>query len=89
MKDSASRLSKVEITARGQVFSKEVRFGPRHQTYEEFKVTNEELANKFRHLSSRVLPWSKIDRAVDTVMNLEKVNDVSQLVQQLCTVGIS
>ena len=82
-KDPTSRLSRIEVTARGKVFKKETAYARGTQFNEEYMFSDQELADKFRNNASRVLPWPKIDKAVDAFMELEKVKDVSSLVELL------
>ncbi len=75
----SSRPTRVEIRARGQVFVGEKLFpkgvaSPDPDSY----MTNEELIEKFRHNASEVLTVEAIDDAIDTIMNLEKCEDMSR-----------
>jgi 2-methylcitrate dehydratase PrpD len=67
-----TELSKVVVTARNQTFKCEL---PGHTA----KLDQKQLIQKFRHNASRNLIQSRIDIAVDTFLNLEKTEKVSQL----------
>lgn len=82
--DILSRPSRVEIQARGQTFAAEKGFpkGMRSsdpQTY----MTNDELATKFRTFVDGILPAATIDQVVDSVLNLEQVEDFGAIMRLL------
>lgn len=75
---------KVEIRTRdGRVYSKRVDVAKGHPRN---PMTTEEFLGKFRYCagySVRALPTQNIERAIETAMNLEKVDDASRLAQLL------
>jgi hypothetical protein len=78
--NSASRPAKLELRARGQVFTGEKRYpkgspSPDPAT----RMTTEEVVAKFRHNATGVLTEAATDRVVDAVLNLESVTDVATL----------
>ncbi|MFC1963776.1 MmgE/PrpD family protein [Chloroflexota bacterium] len=80
LKEPLSRMSKAEVKARGKTFTEERRYpkgtpSPQPETF----MTNEELIAKFKHNAQRILPWHKIDAAVEAVMEIEHMDDVSRL----------
>jgi 2-methylcitrate dehydratase PrpD len=80
--DPASRPARVELRARGQDFVKERRYpkgSPSRDpsTY----MTDEEVAQKFRHNCEGVLPLASIDRIVQDVMNLEGVTNIASIMR--------
>ena len=81
-KDPLSALAKVEVTARGQTFTVE-RNHRKGTTGTEAAATDEDLIGKFRHNAVRTLTKDKINRAVDTLLNLEKADNISQLMHQI------
>ncbi len=81
--DISSRPSRVEVRARGQVFSGEKMFpkgtpSADPSTY----MTTDELVAKFRAFVDGLLPPAAIDRAVDSVLNLEEVEDFGTVMRQ-------
>jgi 2-methylcitrate dehydratase PrpD len=72
-----TQICKVEVVARNQTFKDEKPYAELH------KLTDEELLEKFRHNASRILTQNKIDKALDILQNLEKVQDISELVSQI------
>ena len=48
-----------------------------------FSLTDEELKEKFRTWSYNVLRSPKVEKAIDMIFNLEKVEDVRDLVKLL------
>jgi 2-methylcitrate dehydratase PrpD len=79
-KDPTSDLSKVEVLARGKKFTEE-RTHFKGDTAADIHLTEAELVAKFKHNASRILTQSKIDEAVNTILNLEKLTDISDLMQ--------
>jgi 2-methylcitrate dehydratase PrpD len=75
--------SKCVVTARGgQVFTVERTF-KRGTIGTDMAPTDTELIRKFRHNAERILTQDKIDRAVNMFMELEKLDNISSLVQEL------
>lgn len=74
----------VEVQARGKTFTLETEhanwlsFG-----FEKYRPTDEGLAKKFRANAEIVIDDKKAQQAIDTILNLEKVEDVSGLMQTL------
>ena len=81
-KDPLSALAKVQVVARGQTFTVE-REHRKGTTGTEAAATEEELIEKFRHNAVRVLTKDKINRAVEALVNLENIGDISQLMRQV------
>jgi hypothetical protein len=81
-KDRLAAPSKCEVTARGQTFTVE-RLHRRGTRGTEAEPTDDTLIEKFRHNAERILTQAKIDRAVDAFMELEKLPDLSHLIEQL------
>jgi 2-methylcitrate dehydratase PrpD len=81
-KDPLNALSKCEVSARGKTFVVE-REHRRGTTGTEAAATDQDLINKFKHNTERVLTQDKIDRAVDIFMNLEKLKNMSELITQI------
>ena len=78
--DPRSRIAKVEVKARGKVFTEERKFpkgspSPDPGTF----TTNEELAAKFRDNASHIIPSNKVDEAIDRLLELESVGDVRKI----------
>jgi hypothetical protein len=45
--------------------------------------SQEDAIGKFRHNLERILPGDKIDRAVQTLLELEKLDTVSNLIKEI------
>ncbi|KAB0641629.1 2-methylcitrate dehydratase [Burkholderia stagnalis] len=81
--DISSRPSRVEVRARGQVFAGEKMFpkgtpSADPSTY----MTTDELVGKFRTFVDALLPAATVDRIVDSVLNLEHVDDFGTVIRQ-------
>lgn len=76
--DRSSWYANVEIDARGTTYSEEVNYswGTNKEGYH---MTDEQLKNKFRVNASAILTDDKINKAINLIMNLEKLNDMSEL----------
>ena len=82
LKDPTITLNKVEVVAAGKTYMEE-RTKVRGTSGTEVAMTRNELVEKFRHNASRILTQEKIDGAVDTMLNVEKLEDVTKLIKQL------
>ncbi|MDP2953141.1 MAG: MmgE/PrpD family protein [Chloroflexota bacterium] len=80
-KDGRANPSRVEVDVDGQTLREERDYprGVRHREGE--IIGDDELIEKFRNNTSRHLPWDRIDRAMDALWNLEKVECVEELMQ--------
>jgi len=79
-KDPLSALAKVEVAARGQTFTVE-RNHRQGTTGTEASWTDKEVVEKFRHNAARILTKGKIEKAVEALVNLEKIDNISQLMR--------
>ncbi|MDE3074286.1 MAG: MmgE/PrpD family protein, partial [Chloroflexota bacterium] len=79
-KDPLTNLARAEVEARGKTFTVERRHR-RGTAGTEAQRTDEEIIDKFKHNALRALTREQIDRAVDTLMNLESVDGIAQLMQ--------
>ncbi len=82
--DISSRPSRVEIQARGQTFAAEKHFpkgtpSADPNTY----MTTEELVRKFRTFVEGILSDATIDDVVNSVLNLEQVEDFGTIMRML------
>lgn len=48
-----------------------------------YRLTDEDMAERFRVCASVILPSHKIERAIDQIMNLEKLDCLSALMENL------
>ena len=81
-KDPLSALAKVEVAARGKTFVAE-RNHRKGTTGTEAAATDEDIIGKFRHNAVRILTKDKINRAVETLLKLEKTDNISRLIHQI------
>ncbi|HEX3960440.1 MAG TPA: MmgE/PrpD family protein [Trebonia sp.] len=79
-RDRNARLSRVEVSARGQVFTAESRFirGTAGQDPASY-ITDAELIEKFKNNASLILPPRKVDAACARLMDLENVAEVAEV----------
>jgi 2-methylcitrate dehydratase PrpD len=82
LKDPLSALARCEITARGKVFSVE-RNHRRGTLGTEAAPTEQDLIEKFRHNAERILTQDKIDRAVNIFLELDKIENISQIIKEI------
>jgi 2-methylcitrate dehydratase PrpD len=80
----AARPSRIEVEARGTVFVAERAFvkgspSPDLATY----FTDDELESKFRHNAAAALPAEQADAVVETLGRLDRIDDVSVLMDLL------
>jgi 2-methylcitrate dehydratase PrpD len=82
LKDPSTGLAKIEVTAKGRTFTEERPYS-RGTPGTEYAMSDKELEAKFRHNASRILTGSKIERAVNTFLELEKLNNISELISHI------
>jgi 2-methylcitrate dehydratase PrpD len=81
-----ARIAKVEVEAKGKIFVDEGVF-VRGQSYrgriypEKARQTDDWLIDKFRRNAARVLPSYKMDKAPQAILELEKMENVSDLMK--------
>ena len=74
----------VQVVARGKTFTRENEYVQWLSIYNpEYKATDADLAGKFRANAENVLSNSKINKAIDMILNLEKVVDINELIKVL------
>jgi 2-methylcitrate dehydratase PrpD len=81
-KDRRSWLAKVEIEARGKTFTEE-RMHAKGTAFTDVRATDEELVAKFRGNAIRFLTEDKIEKAVKMLYELEKMDNVGELMKQV------
>jgi 2-methylcitrate dehydratase PrpD len=80
-KDPRSWLAKVEVAAKGKIFTEE-RMYAKGTNGTDFKATDEELVEKFRGNASELLTQDKIDQVIKTLLDLERVENISEIAEQ-------
>ncbi|MFC1962368.1 MmgE/PrpD family protein [Chloroflexota bacterium] len=89
-----SRPASVEVVSRGQKFRIDRKYpkgdsltinghATQDASSEDKKVEDSQLIEKFINNVSRVLSWNKIDSIVDSIMGLDQVPNVSEIIEQL------
>ncbi|RYF47212.1 MAG: MmgE/PrpD family protein, partial [Comamonadaceae bacterium] len=83
-KNPSSRPSRVEIKARGQVFSGERNFpkGTPSSEPDSF-MTTEEIGAKFRSYTRDLVDPETAEQAIDAITNLERVEDFGSVMRSL------
>ena len=74
--------ARVVVKAKGKTYSSEALY-MRGTNFTDRRVTDDELMEKFRHNASRQLIPSRIERAIESIWNLDKVREVSELTSAL------
>ncbi len=80
--DPNTRPSKVQVTARGKTFTNQIRYR-RGDAFTNVTWTQEDAVEKFRHNAERILTKGKTGRAVDILLGLEKLDDISKLMTEI------
>ncbi|MFC1815766.1 MmgE/PrpD family protein, partial [Thermodesulfobacteriota bacterium] len=81
--DPTSKLGKVVVVAKGKTFSEERRHFRGDSGPEEFRLKDDDIAEKFRQQASKILPPEKVDRAVDSILNLESEADICKVMKSI------
>ena len=80
--DPKARPGKAEVVAKGKTFANEVLYR-RGDTFTDLAWTEEDAVAKFRHNSERILTKSKVERAVEMLRGLERVEDISRIMREV------
>ncbi|HEY95486.1 MAG TPA: MmgE/PrpD family protein [Dehalococcoidia bacterium] len=80
--DPRIRPAKVTVEARGKTFTSEIKYRI-GDTFTEVYWTQENTIEKFKHNAERILTAAKTDRAIQTMFELEELDDVSQLISEI------
>ena len=81
-KDMTVQIYTVDVVARGTTFHEET-LHPSGTVGTEGAMSDTDLENKFRHNASRILTRPKIDAAVKAILNLEKLEGISELIKEI------
>ena len=84
IKNPSARKTRIQIKARGQVFTEERHYpkgspSPLEETYS----TMDELVAKFKVNAERILPVNKIEPAVNALLSLEEIKDIRELMKKV------
>jgi 2-methylcitrate dehydratase PrpD len=78
--DQDRHLNIVEVVAKGKTFTERKTWPEaRGGAVEGLQMTDDELAEKFRHNASRILTRDKIERAIQVLLELETLENTSEL----------
>jgi 2-methylcitrate dehydratase PrpD len=81
-KDMTVQIYTVDVVARGTTFHEET-LHPSGVVGTEGAMSDTDLENKFRHNASRILTRRKIDAAVKSILNMDQLEHISELVQEI------
>ena len=81
-KDPRSWLARVEVTAKGKAYV-EKRMYAKGTSFTDLKATDQDLVEKFKDNASTLLTKNKIDKAVQCLLELEKLDDITALVNHI------
>jgi hypothetical protein len=83
LEDPLNMLSSVEVATKANTFHREKTWarGDPHPSIA--RMSDEELARKFSHNASRVLNHDKIDGVLELITGLEKLSDISGILDCL------
>ena len=82
VKDPWTSHLQIEVTAKGKTFFKNADY-QKGIDLPSYRMTDKELIEKFSENVERTLPTAKIDRAIDTIFNLDKVNNVAEMMDKI------
>ncbi|MDQ7096524.1 MmgE/PrpD family protein [Desulfosporosinus sp. PR] len=83
-KDANTRISKVEVAARGRTFVAERAFIKGTITADPATyITDDELMAKFKDNASRILPSRKVNEACSRLIDLDSADDVTKVIEML------
>lgn len=83
LEDPRSNPASVEVVAKGKTFGEERQYAKGTFGPEEVRMTDEQMQKKFKNNASQIIPVNKVDRAIESIMGLEKIEDVSEIFEHL------
>jgi 2-methylcitrate dehydratase PrpD len=85
--DPTGRLRKqpcsITIVARGKTFDDSAEYVSGDPWFDETRLSDDQVAEKFRNYCHNIIPDEKIERVVELVYTLEKLDNVAKLAQLL------
>ena len=81
--DPGSVMTTVEVITKNSRFKEEGKFSKGSSHLEFAKMTDEDLVNKFRLNTSRTLPQNKVEKAIASLMELEKEPNITLVIEQV------
>ena len=75
-----------EVVTKGKTFREE-RIRAKGNPFPDMQLTDQELTEKFRHNATRILAENNIKNALDTLLNLEELKNIAELMEQLAPRG--
>jgi 2-methylcitrate dehydratase PrpD len=75
--------AKIDVVARGKKYHAERKYRMGAAVPKEAQMSDKDLEEKFRRNMAVIMPKDKADKVVKTIWELEKVKDVSKLIQKL------
>jgi 2-methylcitrate dehydratase PrpD len=82
--NAMSRPARIELRARGQTFTGEKRYAKGSPSPDPgTSMTTEELVTKFVCNAEGVILPSQVDRAIELLLNLEAIDDFSNVMRQV------
>jgi len=79
--DPTARPNRADVIAKGRTFSQERKHPKGASINKATRITDEELVDKFQNNANRILLPSKIDKATEAILSLEKIANVSKLIE--------
>lgn len=83
LEDRITRVMSVTVWAKGTSFTETSRSIEWSWRPAEMRASDEDLVTKFNEIVTGFLPAEKLKKATDTLLTLEKANDVNQLMELL------
>ena len=80
--DPKVRPAKVTVVTKGQTITEQISYR-RGDSFTDVYWTQEDAIGKFMHNVERALSGDKIDRAVQTLLDLEKLDNISDLIDEI------
>jgi len=81
IKEPSANMSSVEVVAKGKVFKEEGKYIKLASSFASSHVTAEDLVKKFTGNASKAVSKEKVTKAIETLLNLEKLGSVSDLIK--------
>jgi hypothetical protein len=83
LEEPGSDLTKVEVVTKRGTFSSEKKYAKGHPHLESARMSDDDLLIKFKSNTSNVLPYDKVIDATKTILNLEDIKSVNEMMNFL------
>jgi 2-methylcitrate dehydratase PrpD len=83
LREPGSDLTKVEVVTERGTFTSEAKYAKGHPHLESARMSDDDLLSKFKSNTSKVLSNHKVNEAIKTILNLEDIKSIDEIMNLL------